>query len=214
MKKITEIYQEYNIMPILAIHQIRVASVALIICDNLKLKIDKDAVVKACLFHDIANIIKFNLDYFPEYNKPQGRDYWQGIKDEYISKYGDDEHKASVEIVKNIGLSEYIVHLVDTIDSGFIEKARNTNDFAEKICIYADNRVTPHGIVSIEERSLEAKKRYENHPHSFGEDERNFFMDNLREVEKQIFSECSIGPSDVNDENIKIYIEELKDILV
>lgn len=201
-------------MPILQIHQLRVASVALMICDNLNIKINKDDVVTACLLHDIANIIKFRLDYFPEVNEPHGLGYWQSIKDEYIIKYGNDEHKASVEITKNLGLNNNVVHLVDIVDSSFIEEAVKTENFAEKICIYADNRVSPHSIVSIEERNLEAKKRYENHPHGFDEEEREFFMKNMREVEKQIFSKCKIKPEDINDEMIQPYLEKLKDFVI
>ena len=89
-------------------------------------------------------------------------------------------------------MNNNVVHLVDIVDSSFIEEAVKTENFAEKICIYADNRVSPHSIVSIEERNLEAKKRYENHPHGFDEEEREFFMKNMREVEKQIFSKCKI----------------------
>lgn len=214
MKKITDIYREYNIMPILAIHQIRVASVALMICENIEIDLDKDSIIKACLLHDIANIIKFDLTYFPEHNEPQGIDYWNDIKNWYIEKYGNDEHKASLIVVKELGFSDYIAHLVDIVEPDSIEKIREEDNFAEKICLYADNRVTPHGVVSIEERNNEARKRYENHPLGFDENERDFFMKNLREIENQIFSRCKIKPEDVNDENTQKYIDELKNFSI
>ena len=66
MKNITDIYEKYKIMPLLAMHQIRVAAVAMMICDSLSVPIDKDSVIKACLLHDIGNIIKFDLNHFPE----------------------------------------------------------------------------------------------------------------------------------------------------
>ena len=41
MKKITEIYKEYKIMPNLQMHQYRVAAVAMQICESLNIKIDE-----------------------------------------------------------------------------------------------------------------------------------------------------------------------------
>ncbi len=210
MRKIEEIYKEYKIMPILALHQMRVASVAMQICDSLSVGVDKDSLVKACLLHDIANIIKFDLNYFPEHNEPEGIDYWQKIKNEYIEKYGNSEHTASVQIVRDLGLSEYIARLVEIIEPEYVVEVNNSKDLGEKIGIYADNRVTPHGVVSIEERNLEAKKRYENHPHSFNDKEREFFMNNMSSIEKQIFSSSNIRPEDINDESILKYLEILK----
>lgn len=210
MKKIKDIYKEYKVMPMLALHQLRVASVALQICDSLSIEVDKESLTKACLLHDIANIIKFNLNYFPEHNEPEGIDYWQKVKDECIKKYGNNEHNASVEIVRELGLSDYIAHLVDIIEPEYVVKVNNGKDLGEKIGIYADNRVTPHGVFSIEERNLEAKKRYENHPHSFGDKEREFFMKNMSSIEEQIFSYSNIKPEDINDESIMKYLEILK----
>lgn len=214
MKKIIDIYEEYEIMPILQIHHFRVASVAFMICDNLEINVDKNIIIKACLLHDIANIIKSDLNYFPEINEFKSLDYWQSVKDKYIEKYGNNEHKASVEITRNLGLNDSIVHLVDIIDHCFVEGVAKSLDFAEKICIYADNRVSPHHIVSIEERSLEAKKRYENHPHVFNDEERGFFMKNIREIENQIFSKCKIKPEDINDQSIEPYLKKLKDFTI
>lgn len=214
MKKIGDIYNEYKVMKNLQLHQMRVAAVAFQICESLNLEVDRDSILKACLIHDIANIIKFNLNYFPEFNKPEGLEYWEKVKYDFILKYGNDEHKASVQITRDLGLDDYIVRLVDCVDAPAIETIKIGNDFGRKICIYADNRVTPHNIVSINERNLEAKKRYENHPNSFDEAERNFFMENLTEIESQIFSHSSINPEDIDDQSIEKYLEILKDFSI
>jgi hypothetical protein len=214
MKKITEIYKEYRIMPMLAIHQMRVAGVAMQICGSLDIEVDTQSVVKACLLHDMGNIIKFKLDKFPEWNEPEGTEYWEKVKYDFILKYGNHEHHASIKIVEEIGVSTRIKDLVNCVDSSSVEIIKMDNDFCKKICIYADNRVNPHNIVSIEERNLEAKKRYENHPNSFGDEEREFFAKNIREIEKQIFSHCKIKPEDINDESIKNYLEKLQDFSI
>jgi len=86
MKSPKEIYREYRLMPSLSLHQLRVAAVAKLICDSFKERIDTNNVVLACLYHDMGNIIKFDLNYFPEFTKPEGLEYWQKIKEDYIKK--------------------------------------------------------------------------------------------------------------------------------
>ena len=88
--KIQKIYDDYKIMPQLQLHQLRVAGVASIIVDNFQEKLDKDAIVSAALLHDMGNIIKFNLNFFPDALEPEGLDHWQSVKDEFILKYGPD----------------------------------------------------------------------------------------------------------------------------
>jgi len=214
MKNIIDIYKEYKIMPNLVMHQIRVAAVAMQICDSLTINIDKESIIKACLLHDMANIIKFNLEYFPELNKPEGIDFWQNVKNDYILKYGNNEHEASLLIARELGVSNRIYDLIYCIDSSSVEMIAKEDDFSKKICMYADNRVTPHGVVSIEERSLEAKERYKNHPHSFNEEIRIFFMENMFSIEKQLFSKINIKPEDINDESIMVNIKKLEAITI
>ncbi len=210
--KILDIYSEYRIMPNLAMHQLRVAAVALMICESLDLEVDKESIVKACLLHDIGNIIKFNLNYFPEWNEPQGLEYWEGVKNDYVLKYGNDEHKASLLIAKELKVTSIIYNLIDCIDSSVAERIVNENNFEKKICAYVDNRVTPYGVVSAEEHSLNAKERYKNHPHAFSEENRILFMKNLFEIEKQIFSHSKIVPEDINDNSMEKYLEKVKSI--
>ena len=57
----------------------------------------------------MGNIIKFDLDVFPQFWEPEGKDHWQQIKDEWIQKYGDDEHAAALAIAREIGLPENCV---------------------------------------------------------------------------------------------------------
>src|SRR3989344_2472976 len=101
--KITEIYEKYKIPPNLQLHQLRVAGVASIICDNFDKPLDKGSIITTCLLHDMGNILKFNFDIFPEefYGK-QGRAYWEKVKQEFKEKYGEDEHKATHAIAEEL----------------------------------------------------------------------------------------------------------------
>ncbi|MFA6392655.1 MAG: HD domain-containing protein [Candidatus Paceibacterota bacterium] len=212
MKNIIDIYKEYKIMPNLAVHQFRVAAVAWQICESFNIDVDKDSIVKACLLHDMGNIIKFNLIQTQALFGLSDLEIQDAIivQNEFIQKYGKSEHEATVLIGRELGVSSYVLELIDCVDSSNLEILAMKDDFNKKICMYADGRVTPHGVVSINERSREAKERYQNHPNKFDEESRLHFNKNLGRMEQQIFSHSKIKPEDINDESIKNYLEKLQ----
>lgn len=216
-------------MPNLVEHQLRVAGVAMQICDafeNAGLNVDKDNVVKACLLHDMGNIIKFKLDYFPEHLEPEGLSYWQNIQNEYIEKYGKDEHHATLSIVRELNSSEEIFNLINSI--GFLQASKNSEskDFSLKICCYADMRVSPSGVTSLDARLSDLRKRYGNdrvedrsvnyvnRPSVATEEMRQVFESSLFEIEKQIFNNLNIKPEDITEESVKRYFDYLKTVQI
>ena len=210
MKKITEIYKEYKIPPNLQLHQLRVSAVASMICDSFGNSIDKNKVLTATLLHDMGNIIKFQLEYFPEFLEPEGLEYWQKVQNEFIEKYGNNEHNASLAILKELNVSQEISDIVGIIGYPYVEFALESPDFHKKIATYSDFRVSPHGVLSIEERAIEGMKRYANKVSDANKKEREEKHKHIEELEGQIFSNLNIKPEDLNDENIKNIIEELK----
>lgn len=210
MRKIRDIYEEYKIMPNLQMHQLRVAGVVSQLCDSLNLEVTKETLIITCLLHDMGNIIKSRLDYFPEFIQPEGLDYWQNVKYEFIQKYGDDEHEATVQIIKELGLSERVVSLAGENRFSYMCKHSEAEDLMQKLIHYADGRVGPHGILSYDERMNDANKRYKNHKLSVEEEERDRLVNCGRDIEKYIFSHSTIKPEDINDESIAPMIEELK----
>lgn len=213
-RKITDIYEDYKIMPNLQKHMLRVAAVASVICDNFSEKIDKDNVVIACLFHDMGNIIKSDLNYFPNFLQPEGLEYWQKVKEKYIEKYGSSEHTATETIMKEIGLPERAIFYFKNM--GFHNSTKNeTEKFLEhKICNYSDMRVGPYGVIPMEERIEEGHKRYLGREHSLASDDFEFLVKSLRNIEKQIFAKCKIKPEDVNNESVAPIILELRNFVV
>ena len=212
MTKILEIYEKYKIMPALQQHQLRVAAVAQQICASLSAdKIDQKNIVTACLLHDMGNIIKFDLSKFPEFLEPEGVSYWQKVKDDYIQKYKTtDEHPATLEIAREIGASDRVVELVSVV--GFTQGSDNaaSDDYGRKICAYADMRVGPHGILSMEDRLIDGAFRYTNQKFKPGERNDPFAIA-LRQIEDQIFSISTIKPSDITEESSQSIIEQLKE---
>ena len=113
MNEISKIYEEYNIFNGLQNHMLRVAAVAQLICDSIDQEVERDNIISACLLHDMGNIIKSKLDKFPELLEPEGLGYWTNVQNEFFEKYGRDEHHATMQIGKEVGVSEKTLMYMD-----------------------------------------------------------------------------------------------------
>jgi len=214
-KTISEIYKEYKIMPALQDHMYRVAAVAALICDNFDGPLAKKEIITVCLLHDLGNIIKSRLEYFPEFNEPEGIEYWQDVQNYYKEKYGADEHKATREIMKELGVADKLIDMINQIDFSLLYNHSDSNDFFIKIIIYADNRVDPHGVVSYDERMNEAKKRYGNWKNlKRTDEERQKLIASGKEIEKQIFAKCKIRPEDINNQTVIPIVSSLRNFVI
>jgi len=213
MRTAQEIYDAYSIMPSLQLHQLRVASAGKMICDSFSSPLDSQAVILACLFHDMGNIIKFDFKWLVEFLEPEGLEYWQSQKDEYIQKYGADEHVATNKMAQEIGLSKDVQTLIDETRFSRLEAARDNASFEQKIVKYSDLRAGPHGILSLDARLEEGRTRYaERKGYNTPEGRERYRVSTVaaREIEKQLFAHCSIKAEDINDETVATLIEELR----
>jgi hypothetical protein len=208
---ILEIYEKYKIMPNLQLHQLRVAAVAKQICDNLNEPVGSKVVIEACLFHDMGNIIKFDLTHFPESVGPKGLNYWESVKQDFIKKYGPDEHIASLDIAKELGMNQAVLDCIESIDFKHTEATLASNVLEPKICDHADMRVDPHGVVSLHDRLEEGRKRYAKRQRYWLTDEQRGRIEQAcYDIEKRIFQNSNIKPSDITNESVAPIIEELK----
>lgn len=210
--KISQIYEEYDIMPVLQTHQLRVAAVAKQICESLNVKVDTQVVITACLLHDMGNIIKFDLTLFPEYYKPEGVNYWKSVQDRYIKTYGSDEHEASLIIARELGVSQPVLNCIEAIDFGkALENVKEGQELEPKICDNADMRVGPHGILSVEQRLDEGAIRYKNRVDKWVEpDKQEILHQAILDIQEQVFKHSSSKPADITDDSIAPIIEELR----
>ena len=213
MKTPREIYSAYKIMPSLQLHQLRVAAVGKLICGNFTKPINEPDIVLACLFHDMGNILKFKLGQIPEALEPQGLEYWEGVKEDFKKRYGIDEHKATEAIAQEIGLSEAARTYIKAVKFSFADKTRVEGSFEEKICEYADSRVAPYGVVSLEARLEEGRKRSLSHNISGSlaspKNRYDALVEAERGIEKDIFAQTKIKPEDVTDSSVAQLLEEL-----
>lgn len=214
-KQILDIYKEYKIIPNLQDHMLRVAAVASIICDNFNEPLPKEEIVAACLLHDMGNIIKFDMNSLLDFFKSEGVAYWQKVKDEYIKKYGENEHRATLQIVRNLGF-EKLLPYVDVVDFKKVHNILDNSNFGQKICFYADSRVDPFGVVSIKQRLEEGKRRYSGRTDItfITEEEREKGEKSIFELEKQIFSKCKMKPEEIDNEAIALIVEGLRGFVV
>lgn len=211
-KTISEIYKEYKIFPRLEAHMLRVAAVASMICDHIDEPLDKNLIVTTCLMHDLGNIIKSKFEYFSDFSTTELQ-YWNGVKEDFIKKYGQNEHHANLAIIREIGMPQTVVDLADQFHFSLTCVRKDGGDMYAKIATYSDHRVAPNGVVSYLDRVEEAKKRYENTP-DFQEGTRQRLVSCGLEVEKQIFSKCKIKPEDINDKTVAPIIKKLRDFVI
>lgn len=204
---IIEIYKKYHLPENLQMHMLRVAACSNLIIDNLNgLIIDKKAITRAGLLHDMGNMAKISDNEIDD-------DEFKKIRKEYIDKYGRNSHKINLIIAKEEGLNDYEIEIIDKKSSKRGEETLNSERYDVKILLYADQRVAPDGVTSLKERLEEVKKRYKNITSSVwsNEEKANHLIECSLGIEKQIMEHCNINPEDINDNSIKKYIEKLKE---
>lgn len=211
-----EAYAHYNIMPILALHQLRVAAVGKMIADSFRQKLDTRSVVLACLFHDMGNIIKFDLNQFPESREPEGIAYWEKVKADFVRRYGPDEHHATVAIGHELHLPLQAMQYIEGVGFSKLDRIRDSHSYGQKIVEYADTRVTPTGVASMDERLEEARSRYVGRRSDMAHAKERYdeLIAAAHEIERQIFSQSNIRPEDITDTSVAPLVEELKDFPV
>lgn len=211
MRTAQEIYEAYRIMPALQLHQLRVAAVAKLLCEHIEKPLDAEAVVLACLFHDMGNIIKSDLTKFPEFRAEKGLPYWEEVKASFIEKYGKNAHEANVAIAKEIGLPTAAVSYIDGISFSNLEKIVASDSYEQKVCEYADTRVGPYGVLPLAERLEEARARYLESGKSYYTSEGFMaLVQSAEELERQIAAESSIAMSAITDDAIRDSVEDLR----
>ena len=207
---ILRIYDKYHLPENLQMHMLRVAACSNLIIDNWNGPyIDKQAIIRVCLLHDMGNMVKI------QENESKDIEFLK-IRKEYFDKYGTNDYEINLEIGKQEGLTEKELKILDGKRSRKNEETLKSNSYERKICAYCDQRVAPDGVVSIKERLEDAKVRYKNKPLSVwsNEEKANHLIDCSLGIEKQIMEHCKLKAEDINDVSIKEYIEKLKEYYI
>ena len=209
--KVSEIYKKYKIMPRLQDHMLRVAAVASMISDNFQKPVDKNLIIPACLLHDIGNIVKSDFNKWPpEITKEKDLGYWLRVQNEFIEKYGSNDHTATINIINEIGLDQNITDILHNLEFSYTLEIADSKRFERKIIKYSDMRIAPYRVDTLKNRFSELKKRYGYKRKKRSEAEFDKLASAWKSIEKQIFAHCKIKPEDITEEKVRPLIENLR----
>lgn len=140
---------------------LRVASLGKHICDNwVGLPIQKEDVIWTSLMHDIAKPMSFKLDVTEKFVSSKAElERLKILKNNLIQKYGTDEHLAMGSICREIGLSNRICSHLENFDWLQAESFLESENWEGLIPIYCDMRISPYGIMHVEERITDLATR-------------------------------------------------------
>jgi len=215
---IQQIYDHYDIMPSLQLHMLRVTAVAAMIVESFNQPLDKNNIIKACLLHDMGNIVKFDFNYMkesmPQFLEPLGLKYWQKVKDQFVAQFGSDEYEVTNQILNDLDVNSRIKELINC--NGFVNlpERKGDTEFGKKISVYSDCRVGPYGVLPLIDRLNEGRERFrankKHHDDQVFEEGVVF----LQEIELQIFAHTSIKPVDIVDVSIEKSVLNLRNYVV
>lgn len=167
---LSDVYERYYIPPNLQRHMYRVAAVGIMITKAFhhKEKINCDVITQVLTLHDIGKIVHFdfiNSQYLLE-EEAGNVQYWIGVQNKFIEKFGNEEHKALLTIAREIGVSNMVLKLLDQFGSMSVKYKVESDDWHLRVCTYADFRISPFDVVSIRERFDELTIRYKKTGHT------------------------------------------------
>lgn len=188
---IQDVYTQYQIMPQLQTHMLRVAGIAKLITDNWEDRKIAGKCVAACLLHDMGNLAKFKLS--PELERE-----WGQRQREFWGRYGHDAHEATYAILRELRLEEYVDYLQGEATMYGIQPT--VQDFRmiplpSLIVLYADLRVSMAGVVSMEARIADLQARYGGEYSAMGwVRELEAYVQTLTQINVQQIIEADVVP--------------------
>jgi len=213
MTTIDNHYQTYRIPANLRLHMYRVTALGQYIIDHLakSISVNKDIVAKINLFHDLGNVIKFDLSSDNTIViSQQEREKLAIIKAEMIAKYGKDEHQATLAIAREICEEPRVIELLSQTGVNKIAYAVDGDSWDVKIIRICDERVGPNGVVTVEARYDDLARRYAGRDHELSN---ATYLSNrlalVKHLEQQIQAVVDIDLQKITDDDINPYIQTL-----
>lgn len=202
--KTLEVYNAYHIPDNLREHMLRVAAVGYQISKAWKTdgEIDTENIVRTLLVHDMANILKYDFNSSLHLMGSQQSDvfYWRRIQSEFKSKYGANEHLATIAIARQIGLNALGIRILELMSEVNLQKPIEEGNWGLKICFYADMRVSPYGITETDKRMDDLIIREQAKKSPLEEIERlKGIKIYLHQLETQLQDEVSVPLSSIDE---------------
>lgn len=151
---VLEAYLKLEIPPNLQEHMLRVGALLSILGEHWKgEEIDVESLVMAGLFHDLANILKFDFDKLELLGKEALKSNdWKRVQTKVRETYGDDLQRATLVMGKEIGLNDAVLRIIEGMEWERAHIVLKQRDWEVALAIYADMRVGPFGILPLRQR--------------------------------------------------------------
>lgn len=122
-----------------------------------------------------------------------------------MKQYGHDEHTATKNIASLCNIPRSSMDLLHMFDEYNNKKLIQSKNIALWVCDYADARVATFGVTTLHERINKITKRNMKN-HGWSEQKAMEVASNrtatAQMMEEEIFTHCSLTPSDINDETV------------
>lgn len=213
MPTTTEVYDDYAVPQNLRNHMLRVAAIGKLVSDNWSgPDINQDSLLRVLLLHDTGNFVKMDIEDARE-NLPEDVSvgHFEELRNEYTDEHGQDDHAISEAIARDVGLTDEEINLMGQKVFMKNDETVESDNWEAKIGAYADQRVAPDGVMSLEGRLQEAKERYKDEPGSSMNNPRTDEMiEHAHTIESQIMRHCTIEPEEISDETVRPIMDELE----
>lgn len=216
VRDITSIYRSYRVPRQLQQHLLQVAGIAAWILDRWRgPAVDRQLIIEALLLHDIGNIVKADYTRFPALlptEETGNLEYWKAVQNWLMRRYGKTDTEVTYNIAKELNISEDILNLIQNKQFVLNAETMKSLNYERKISAYADQRVSPKGILPLRQRLIEAVHRYQGVSHaSVNRPNRDYLIECADGIERQIFEHIDGAPEDIHDGSIQPYISDLKE---
>ncbi len=204
-----EIYDRFFVTNSIRNHLLRTAAVARFLVRRCQLPADENLVCAVMLLHDLGNIVKTSFQgsrFFQYETKP--RQEWLTIKEQIIKKYGEFDDEATSNMLDELGVSRRIRNVLESAKNDKILQIIENDDWAVKICAYADYRVGPESVLSLSNRFIDLEERYKKKPLKFRltNKQATIIKKGFFSLEKQLFAQTKCSPEDISEESIQQFL--------
>lgn len=207
IENINTIYNRFKVPRDLQRHMKLVAAVTAQLCTQAQEDVDKDLLVACALLHDIGNIVKFSFDPRLNIKNVESEEELKQTQIEIKEKYGANDHEATMNMVKELSANKEIITILDEANWLEVPHLIEKSNLQPMILAYADYRVAPAGVVSVEDRIKDVQERYSlKLKDKFDVDLFTRSAQAYRLLEKKIFEKMSGSPQDITDESIQEFL--------
>lgn len=208
IEHIDEIYARFQVPAHLQHHMRLVAGVTLWLVDHCKEPVDRDLLLACAFVHDLGNIVKFDFSQPLEkgMEHPEEIEELKKVQVEMEERYGKKDHHATMMMLNELGVDKKILNVLELSDWRSIKESTRLRLLVPMMLSYADYRVAPYGVVSVQERIADIHKRYRK-KHNIKFDEAIFqeSADNYEDLEIVLFEFITGKPEDINNESVQAF---------